>query len=320
MDLPTWLREDSPASPETGIPSGRPFKIKRRSKHSFIQKTLQDIIQFLQDSVFSEGVAAQPGFLQSLDPRVKVAALFTLLLSLNLIRHLALLWGFYLVLLVAASFSGLSVRFILKKVWLVVPLFTGIMAIPALFNWVRPGDALWVLWDFGHPLNLGLVHLPSTLAMTRQGLKGDILLISRVGISVSLAMVLTLTTRWHDLLRALRSFFLPKVFVTALEMTYRYLFVLVTAVEEMFLARKARDAGFSTTKEQRRFIASSMAGLFGKSHQMSEEIYFSMLARGYTGEIRSVERFHLRLFDLFASGIVLFSALTLYAADKVLGE
>lgn len=314
MELPTWLEKDNP--PQAG-PFGKTGP--RPAKQGFIHKTLQDIVQFLQDSVFSERLAAHPGFLQALDPRVKLAALFLLLLSLNLVRHLSLLWGFYLVLLSFAALSGLSLIFMVKKVWLVVPLFTGVMALPALFNWVRPGDTLWVLWNFGRPLVLGPFHLPSTLEITRQGLSGDLLLISRVGVSVSLALVLTLTTRWHDLLRALRHFFVPKIFVSALEMTYRYIFVLVAAIEEMFLARKARDAGSSSTKEQRRFVASSMAGLFGKSQQMSEEIYFSMLARGYTGEIRSVDRFQLHLTDVFASSFVVLSAATLYVADKVMG-
>ncbi|MHB1652874.1 MAG: cobalt ECF transporter T component CbiQ [Desulfitobacteriaceae bacterium] len=312
MELPGWLQESSPALCQCGCGG-------KRKKQGFIQKTLQDIVRFLRDSVFSEQTALTHGFLQSLDPRVKVATLFLLLVTINLLRHLSLLWGLYLGLLLAASFSGLSLPFILKRVWLVVPLFTGIMALPALLNWVRPGDPILTLFDFGHPLELGPLHLPRALAITRQGLQGDILLISRVGISVSLAMILTLTTRWHDLLRALRSFFLPKIFVAALEMTYRYIFVLITAVEEMFMARKARDAGLSTVHEQRRFVASSMAGLFGKSQQMSEEVYFSMTARGYTGEIRFSQRFHLGWQDIFILGIILLSSMILYVADKVLG-
>lgn len=312
MELPGWLQESNPSLCSCGC-------LGKRKKQGFLQKTLTDIIHFLQESVFSEKIALQQGFLQSLDPRVKVAALFMLLISINLLRHLSLLWGFYLLLILTAAVSGLSINYILKRVWLIVPLFTGIMALPALFNWVRPGDPLLTLMNFGRPLEFGPFHFPDVLAITKQGLEGDILLISRVGISVSLAVILTLTTRWHDLLRALRCFFLPKIFVAALEMTYRYIFVLVTAVEEMFLARKARDAGLSPVKEQRQFIASSMAGLFGKAQQMSEEVYLSMMARGYTGEIRFAHRFRMSWFDIYTTGIVLLSSLILYVADKVLG-
>ncbi|KLU60223.1 nickel transport protein NikQ [Peptococcaceae bacterium CEB3] len=312
MKLPDWLEENSPALCPCGCLGGR-------KKQGFVQKTLEDIVRFLHDSVFSEEVALQTGFLQSLDPRVKVAALLLLLISLNLLSHLTLLWGFYLVLLLAAHLSGLSVRSLLKRVWLVVPLFTGIMALPALFNWVRPGDPLLTLFHLGAPLYIGPWRLPATLTITEQGLRGDALLVSRVGISVTLAMIITLTTRWHDLLRALRSFFLPKIFVATLEMTYRYIFVLVMSLEEMFMARKARDAGLSDIKEQRRFVASSIGGLFGKSQLMSEEIYQAMIARGYNGEVRLSRHFKLTWLDLFTTGVILLSSLTLYAADKVLG-
>lgn len=312
MELPLWLKENEPSLCRCGC-SGI------RKKQSFIEKTLKDIIHFLSDSVFSEEVALQNGFLQGFNPQVKVLALFFLLIILNLISNLGLLWIFYLFLLAVSKLSGISVKFILKRVWLVIPLFTGIMVFPALFNWIRVGEPLWIIGNFGHPVKLGPFLFPSTLSITKQGLWGDILLVSRVGISVSIAVVITLTTRWTDFLRALRSFFIPKIFVITLEMTYRYIFVLITGMEDMFFARKARDAGQSTTKEQRRFVASAIAGLFGKSIQMSEEVYSAMLARGYAGEIRTMRRFRLQWFDAFASVMIVLMGLTFYVADKVLG-
>ncbi|MDP4128357.1 MAG: cobalt ECF transporter T component CbiQ, partial [Bacillota bacterium] len=190
---------------------------------------------------------------------------------------------------------------------------------PSLFNWVRPGDPLWLLWTFSNPFQIGPLHFPAELSITRQGFEGAVLLISRVGISVTLAVLLTLTTRWNNLLRALRTFFVPKIFIVTLEMTYRYIFVLITLMEDMFFARKSRDAGQSSGAEQRRFVGSSIAHLFGKSLQMSEEVYTSMAARGYTGEIHTLQKFQLRWVDVFSLGVSLMACLTLYAADKVLG-
>lgn len=309
MDLPLWLQNNSP-----------PAALSSKSKHSnFIQKTLQDIIKFVRESVYSEEIALRSGFLQTMDPRVKIFAFFVLLITVNLLRHLPLLWGVYLIILTLAIFSKVPSRFLIQRVWLVIPLFTGIMVLPALFNWVRPGDSLWTIWTFSTSPHLGPLHFPHELSITHQGFWGAILLISRVGISVTLAVTLTLTTRWNNLLRALRTIFVPKIFIVTLEMTYRYIFVLITLLEDMFLARKARDSGRSTGAEQRRFIGSSMANLFGKSLQMSEEVYTSMIARGYTGEIHALQRFKLRWMDLFSIGFSLMLCLTLYAADKVLG-
>ncbi|OLN33129.1 cobalt ECF transporter T component CbiQ [Desulfosporosinus metallidurans] len=310
MDLPLWLQTNSPPAPSPST------KVKQSN---FIQKTLQGIIHFVRESVYSEEIALRPGFLQALDPRMKLLAIFSLLITVNLLRHLPLLWGIYLGILILAMLSKVPSRFLIQRVWFVIPLFTGIMVLPSIFNWVRPGDPLWMLWTFSTPHHLGPIHFPPELTITRQGFWGAILLISRVGISVTLAVLLTLTTRWNNLLRALRTFFVPKIFIVTLEMTYRYIFVLITLLEDMFLARKARDAGRSSGSEQRRFVGSSIAHLFGKSLQMSEEVYTSMVARGYTGEIFTLQRFQLRWVDIFSAGVSLMACLTLYAADKVLG-
>ena len=311
MELPGWLSENGPAMCGCGCGS--------RRKGSFIEKTLRDIVRFLSEAVFSEEMALRRGFLQRWDPRVKVATLIFLLVVINLISHVSLLWIFYAILLVSASLSQLSPRLLIARVWLVIPLFTGIMVLPALFNWVRPGQPVWVIWDFGHPVHFGYWLFPATLAVTKQGLGGGILLVSRVGVSVSLAAVLTLSTRWMDFLRALRSFFIPRIFVVTLEMTYRYIFVLITAMEDMFLARKARDAGQTPWREQRRFVAAAAGGLFGKSLQMSEEVYWSMTARGYTGEIRILQRFRFGWQDVFAFVLMIMGGMIMIAGDRVLG-
>ena len=52
---------------------------------------------------------------------------------------------------------------------------------------------------------------------------------------------------------------------------------------------------------------------------MSEEVYTSMIARGYTGEIYTLQHFRLRWMDVFSMGVSLMLSLSLYAADKVLG-
>lgn len=310
MDLPLWLQKNNQ------LPIAPSSKVKRSG---FVQKTLQGIILLIRESVYSEETALRPGFLQTMDPRPKLLAAFLLLVTVNLLRHLPLLWGIYLGILILAILSKVSSHFLIQRVWLVIPLFTGIMVFPSLFNWVRPGDPLWIIWTFSTPFHIGPFHFPAEFYLTRQGLWGAVLLISRVGISITLAVLLTLTTPWNNLLQALRTFLVPKVFIVTLEMTYRYIFVLITILEDMFLARKARDAGQSSGTEQRRFVGSSMANLFGRSLQMSEEVYTSMTARGYTGNIYTLQHFQLRWADIFSVGVSLMLCLTLYAADKVLG-
>ena len=312
MNLPTWLQESNVGMCPCGC-------IGKRSKKNFLEKTLHDFSRVVRETIFSETIARSQGLLQTLNPRTKLIAFSFLLLTVSLVHNLSLLLLAYSGIALLALLSKVPMTLFLKRVWLVVPLFTGIMLIPALFNWVRPGIPLVILWDFGHPLNLGPVHLPATLAITKQGLQSFVLMILRVGVSVSLALVLTLTTRWTELLKGLRILLVPKLFVATLEMTYRYIFVLLSIVEDMFLARKSRMVGTTDLKENRRFIASSMGTLFGKSLAMSEEVYASMLARGYSGEIRTMNRLKFSIWDWSAILMSILLSLLLFVASKVIG-
>ena len=59
----------------------------------------------------------------------------------------------------------------------------------------------------------------------------------------------------------------------------------------MYVARTARTVTASTdTRSGRRFVAASAGALFGKSHALSEEVYMAMVARGFTGEVRTLDR------------------------------
>ena len=310
MELPVWLQKN-----ELGP---CPCCALRRRRQWFIQKTLADIGHFLLNSVYAEEIALRPGLLQQINPQAKLLGCLALLGTVNLLQNAFLLWGIYGALLLMASRSAIPAAVLVKRVWLVVPLFTGIMLAPSLLSWVRPGEPFLTLLTLPRPVHLGPLTFPPTLALTREGLHGAVLIITRVGISVTLAAILTLSTRWHDLLKALLSF-APKVFVATLEMTYRYLFVLVTTLEEMLLARQARDGGAGSTKEQRRFAASALGAIFGKSQHLSGEVYFSMLARGYSGEIRTIRPWRWQLSEVFGLALTVLLALTLYAADKVLG-
>lgn len=312
MELPIWLQESNIGMCPCGC-------VGKRSKKNFVEKTLVDLSKVVQETIFSENIARTRGFLQALDPRTKLISFTFLLIAVSMLHSISLLVLTYVGIAVLAVLSKIPLPLFVKRVWLVVPLFTAIMLIPALFNWVRPGTPLITLWDFGHALNLGPLHLPGTLAITKQGLTGAILMVLRVGVSVSLALTLTLTTKWTDLLKGLRVLFVPKIFVTTMEMTYRYIFVLLSIVEEMFFARKSRMVGATDLKENRRFIAASMGTLFGKSQAMSEEVYASMLARGYTGEIRTINRLKFSIADGASILIAFLLSLLLFAANKAMG-
>jgi energy-coupling factor transporter transmembrane protein EcfT len=161
-------------------------------------------------------------------------------------------------------------------VWLAVPLFVGAVTLPAALNVVTPGPALLVL------------HRDPYLAVTAPGLALAGLLTLRVGVAMSFVALLPLTTRWNDLLAGLRALAVPRLFVTALAMTCRYLGVLTQSAEEMFTARRSRTVGRASRADDRRFLGSAIGALFGKTVALTDEVHGAMLSRGWTGEAHAL--------------------------------
>lgn len=298
---PAWLLQ-----PEIGLcPCGC---IGKRRKGSFVGKTLAGASGVLRQAIFSEDVAATGGLLQRLDPRVKLVTMIGLLVAVALVHSLPVLAAAYAATVVLAVASGLSLGFFIKRVWLFIPIFTGIVVLPATLSVVTPGEVLLPLWHWnGH-----------THGVTEQGLHGAGIIVARVATSISLVVLLTLTTPWARLLAALRALGIPKIFVLIIGMAYRYLFLLLDAVDDMYTARKARtlvpDGGRRETKTGRAFVAAGAGTLFGKAHQLSEEVHQAMTARGYTGDARTLTGFRLSALDgWFVAGAALTAAALLAA-------
>jgi cobalt ECF transporter T component CbiQ len=158
------------------------------------------------------------------------------------------------------------------------------------------------------------------VGITSQGLTGAGLIVLRVATSVSLVVLLTLTTSWTRLLAALRSLRVPRLFVMVLAMAYRYLFHLLGTVEDMYTARRARTVDSARAgadlRGGRALVASSAGALFGKAHALSEEVYMAMVARGYTGHVRTLTQGRVRARDLAWAGVLLAVAVALVAVDR----
>lgn len=304
QQTPQWLLQGELAMCPCGC-------IGKRKKGSFVEKTLTGGSDLLRQVMFSEDTAARGGLLQRLDPRVKLIGLVVLLVALGLVHNLPVLLVGYAATLLLAAASGLPVGFFVKRVWLFVPIFTGIVVLPATLSVVTPGDLVLHLWTWH-----GTEH-----GFTAQGLTSAALVVSRVASSISLVVLVTLTTPWVRLLAALRGLGVPRMFVLIIGMAYRYVFLLLGTVTDMYEARKARTVGAqSHDASGRAFLSASAGTLFGKAHHLSEEVHQAMLARGYRGEAHTLTTFRLRTQDLVAGGVVVLAAVAVYAGDHLLGR
>jgi energy-coupling factor transporter transmembrane protein EcfT len=157
--------------------------------------------------------------------------------------------------------------------------------------------------------------------LTRQGLDAGGLIVARVAVSISLVVLLTLSTRWHQLLGALRALFVPRLFIMVLAMSYRYVFVLLNCVTDMYTARTARTVNHDgDAATGRAFVAATGGALFGKAHALSEEVHQAMVSRGYTGDSRVLRQVKTRGVDVLWSVTCATAAIATLGADHVLGR
>jgi cobalt/nickel transport system permease protein len=212
-----------------------------------------------------------------LDPRVKVV-----LTILFIISNVALPDGVWLafmlswgLLLVGSTLAGLGYAYLLRRSFVALPF--ALAAITAIFT--VPGQPVFVL-------PLGPWHLVATDA----GLIRFTSIVVRSWLSVQMAILLTATTQFPDLMHALRHLRVPKLLVAIVSFMYRYLFVLIDEANRLLRAREARSAHLNPghgggSVAWRARVTGNMAGqLFLRSYERSDRVYNAMLARGYAGQ------------------------------------
>ena len=255
---------------------------KHSGKRGFLERTTASFVDAMEHAFYAEQTARSGGLMQRLDPRVKLLGILALIAPAAASRSFAVIAGLFAVAIVLAALSHVSFAVLLKRVWVAVLLFTGVIALPAPF--VTPGNVVY--------------HLPWTgWSVTAQGLASAGYLVLRVETAATLCVLLVLTTPWNHVLKALRVLRVPAVMVTILGMTYRYLFLVLQSAHDMFESRRSRMIGDLTGRERRRVAASSAGVLMSKTFDLSNEVYQAMQSRGYRGEVSTLDEFQVRRLD-----------------------
>jgi cobalt/nickel transport system permease protein len=280
--IPEWMKEVD-AGP---VPRG----VTARGK-SFIRKTLEGIFAFFQESLISEILSKKDGFLQSLDPRFKLVSILSLVFAISLTRDIRVLLAIYLLELALSYASKIGLFFFIKRVWLFIPIFTGLIALPLIFNVFLPGDPLFQIAYLGENAHLGPIPLPDSIFITRQGLLAATVFTLRVAACVSAVVLLFLTTPQQVLFKSLRSLGIPKLYVLTLEMAYRYIFLLTDLVKDIYLAKRARTIRPGSTWEEQRWVGGRIGYILLRSMNTSEKVHQAMLSRGFDGEVKILQSF-----------------------------
>jgi cobalt/nickel transport system permease protein len=276
-----------------------------RKSHNFLGKSIRQMEKTISEELATEYFAKLNGLLQGIDPRVKLISVISIIILTGITRSISVLLGLWIFTGVLMFYSHLPVFSLQKRIWGLIPVFSFLAAVPGMFNVFLDGTPWLVLHRFTQPAIWLGIHMPDSIFITKQGTIAAVFLFLRVGISISLGVLLTTTTPINKLLKSLRIIGVPALFVMIIEMSYRYLFMLLNISIEMFEARNVRTVGRLSRGMQRGQVGSSIAALFARSMAASEEIYQAMTARCYTGEAVIADNLKIGKFDLATSLIVI---------------
>jgi cobalt/nickel transport system permease protein len=234
--------------------------------------------------------------LHRLDPRVKVLLTVAFIISNALLPDgawlaFALAWLFVLA---GNDMARLGLGYTFKRSFIAIPF--ALAAISAVFS------------PLGSPL-FSFQFLWMDLTATDFGLMRFLSILVRSWLSVQIAILLVATTQFPDLVHAFEHLRVPRILTTIVAFLYRYLFVLTDEVFRLLRARQARSAGLPGKQQGRTIfwraqVTGAMAGqLFLRSYERSDRIYNAMLARGYTGHIRTLNPHQMTRRDWLILGI-----------------
>ena len=232
---------------------------------------------------FLDPYRPHPSPVHALDARIKLVLVVAFILACAFTPVGA--WPVYILLftliLAVVILSELGVAYVLKRSALALPFM--LAALPLLFS--VQGSPLW-------GFSLGKVQL----SISQAGLVRFLSITLNSWLSGIAAIVLASSTPFPNLLAAMRSLRIPR------------LFVLVDEVLRLQRARAARSGELGQPGSKpggsiawRARVTGGMAGnLFLRGLERSDRIYLAMVSRGYDGEVRSFAPPPLRTADWLA--------------------
>lgn len=169
---------------------------------------------------------------------------------------------------VQAEISGIGFgRVFMKSLW-VLPLILLI----GIFNpWLDTQTAFTVS---GVAISRGWVSFFSIL------LRGML--------AVQAVVILTMSSGFYDMCASLRKLGCPKVLVTQIQFTYRYMVVVMEEALSMDRARKSR--GFGRKSYPLTMWGRMVGQLLVRSYERASRIHDAMLARGFNGAMPATRR------------------------------
>ena len=214
MAIPEWLRQKT----EYGAQSREHGKAKER----FLDKTLGHVVAFTEDTMFNETTSLKNGFLQKIEPRLKVLTIMFFIILLSLQKSIFAISVFSLVSLALALISRIPALLFIQRI------------LPAsfyAFNFSAgnpecncTGRTFCESLQIQQAIQHRRPHNPRKSISQNRATE-------RINASFKSnsicfpGFLLTLTTRPNKFIKAVSSF-MPDTFKSIVSMSYRYIFFL----------------------------------------------------------------------------------------------
>jgi cobalt ECF transporter T component CbiQ len=279
---------------------------------SHLDKGISGLAGIIRQTFLEWELDPRNGFLQALDPRIKILFWMALLVVVSLKSQAQGLAA----VAVAAALLGLFSKVRLAGLFArVIPLsffFGFLVSAPAALNVITPGTMAIPVLELPRPYSFWVYNIPREIGITQEGIRVCSTLTLRVFDSLFISFLMMTTTPFHEIVRALKLFRVPDAVLLIISLTYKYIYIFAQTVSDMHRAMKARLALGLSASDFRLWSAGRMVTVFRKTGQNVEDIYRAMLSRGFSGEIRLPGAPVLKRGDIVGLGALAFFVLAAY--------
>lgn len=257
------------------------------------RKTILNIDEFLEHSLFEEKNVYRNGLMQKVSPEEKLVLTF-LIIATTLVEEKPLSISLFFVLSLILSFlSKVDFLEFLKRTFIFIPLYALVISFPRLFL----GNQKDIVIRF---FNL---ELGTSFASLNQFLTFNF----RVVVATSLVVLITMTTTIGELSNTLKKIRLPREISISLLLTYRLLFVYLTKIRDLALSIESRVAeGRVGLKETGRLVSN----LLLRGFEESELVFLALESRNFE-EVSILRRDEKKYNLVFFLLTIIFLALSL---------
>lgn len=239
---------------------------------------MQSISQHFNAAAGIEAMAERDSLMHRLDPRVKVIAVFVLIIAVvSYGKYNArdlLPWFLFPAAMLAAA--RIPLGFVLRRMLPALPFALAV----GVFN---------PLIDRTPMVQLGGIAVSG-------GWVSFVAIMLKFALTVSVTVILLATTGINAICRGLESMGVPQALAVQLMLLYRYLFVLMDEFVQVTRAHANRT--FSAGGMRPGIYAAILGSMLLRSLERARRVHDAMECRGFDGRLRSVECPRLRMRDL----------------------